>query len=118
MSHYDWNTNLNLPILDHARAVKADLVTVLGGPNFHAGDNAWVTEFFTCWPAIDAYITGEGEHSFSLLVHLIDRYGSVAKVPVDERPSTIYAFDHREGQVVHNPGLPVARLDLRTVPSP
>src|SRR5689334_252818 len=37
MSHYDWNSNLNLPVLRHARSVKPDMVTVLGGPDFHSG---------------------------------------------------------------------------------
>src|SRR5688572_18454342 len=31
MSHYDWNSNLNLPVLTQARSIKPDVVTILGG---------------------------------------------------------------------------------------
>ena len=118
LSHYDWNANLNLPILAHARTVKADVVTVMGGPNFHAGDDAWVTNFFSKRPEVDAYITGEGEQSFTKLVGLLDEHGSVARIPWEARPSSVYAFDHDHARIVHNPNNPVARLDLSTVPSP
>ena len=118
MSHYDWNANLNLPILAHARAVKPDVVTVMGGPNFHAKDESWVADFFSHRPQVDAYITGEGEDSLTRLVGLVDAHGSVAQVPWDVRPSSVYAFDHGEARVVHNPNNPVPRLDLSTVPSP
>jgi hypothetical protein len=118
MSHYDWNANLNLPILAHAREAKPDIVTAMGGPNFHAKDLEWVSDFFSSRPEVDAYITGEGEDSLTRLVGLVDRHGSVAEIPWDARPSSMYAFDRREAQVVHNPNNPVPRLDLSTVPSP
>lgn len=118
MSHYDWNANLNLPILAHAREVKPDVVTVMGGPNFHASDERWISHFFSKRPDVDAYITGEGEQSFARLVDLVDRYGSVAQIPWDLRPASVYAFDRGDAHVIHNPHNPVARLDLSTVPSP
>ena len=118
LSHYDWNANLNLPILAHARAANPGITTVMGGPNFHAGDADWITRFFLRRQEIDAYITGEGEDSFARLVELIDRHGSVAQIPWLSRPSSVYAFDRSREQIVHNPNNPVARLDLGTVPSP
>jgi hypothetical protein len=118
MSHYDWNANLNLPVLARARELNPGIVTVMGGPNFHAKDRNWVAEFFARRPEVDAYIIGEGEESLTRLVGLIDRYGRVAQIPWDVRPSSVYAYDRADGQVVHNPGNPVARLDLSTVPSP
>lgn len=118
MSHYDWNANLNIPILAHAKAVKPDIVNVMGGPNFQAGDKVWMTDFFSRRPELDAYITGEGEFTFTKLVDLIDAHGRVADIPYEARPSSVYAFDHADGIVVHNPANPVARLDLSTVPSP
>jgi hypothetical protein len=118
VSHYDWNANLNLPVLARAQELKPDIVTVMGGPNFHAKDHEWVTEFFARRPEVDAYITGEGEESLTRLVGLVDRYGSVAQIPWDLRPSSVYAYDRDEGRLVHNPHNPIARLDLSTVPSP
>jgi hypothetical protein len=118
MSHYDWNANLNLPVLARARELKPDIATVMGGPNFHAKDSIWVADFFAKRPEVDAYITGEGEESLMHLVGLIDRHGSVVRIPWAVLPSSVYAYDRVEGQVVHNPHNPVARLDLSTVPSP
>ena len=118
MSHYDWNSNLNLPVLSEARRLKPDVVTILGGPNFHAGDEQWIADFFTRRPQIDAYLTGEGERNFAIAAELVDRHGSVAAIPWDSRPASMFAFDAREHRVVHNPAHAVARLDLSTVPSP
>jgi hypothetical protein len=118
MSHYDWNSNLNLPLLKEARHLKPDLVTILGGPNFHAGDERWMAEFFTRRPDIDAYLTGEGERSFAMAADLIDRHGTVAAIPWESRPASMFAFDASERRVIHNPTHVVPRLDLSTVPSP
>ena len=118
MSHYDWNSNLNLPVLAHARAVKPDVVTILGGPNFHASDEMWIADFFTKRPGIDAYLTGEGERSFATMIELIDRHRTVAAIPWEARPASLFAFDARDQRVVHNPANVIPRLDLSTVPSP
>jgi len=118
MSHYDWNANLNLPMLAHAKKVHPGIVNVMGGPNFQAGDHTWMADFFARRPELDAYITGEGEWSFTKLVQLVERYGSAATIPLEARPSSLYAFDRAAGRVLHNPLSPVARLDLNTVPSP
>jgi radical SAM superfamily enzyme YgiQ (UPF0313 family) len=87
-------------------------------PNATAKDEHWVADFFARRPEVDAYITGEGEESLTRAVGLIDGHGSVAQIPWDVRPSSVYAFDRRDGKVVHNPHNPVSRLDLSTVPSP
>ena len=118
LSHYDWNANLNLPVLAHAKAQKSDVVTVMGGPNFHAADQTWAGDFFAKRPDLDAYITGEGEQSFWRVVDLVDRHGAIAAVPIEERPATMFAYDRAAGRIVHNPANPVARLYLSTVPSP
>lgn len=118
MSHYDWNANLNIPMLAHAKSVRPGIVNVMGGPNFQAGDKAWMTEFFAKRPELDLYISGEGEASFTKLVHLIEAHGGVAAIPLEERLSSFYAFDMASGTVIHNPGKPQPRLDLSTVPSP
>ena len=118
MSHYDWNSNLNLPVLTHARSIKPDVVTILGGPNFHGGDESWIADFFSQRPDIDAYLTGEGEQSFATMVELIDRYATVAAIPWEARPASLFTFDARDQRVRHNPANVIPRLDLATVPSP
>jgi len=118
MSHYDWNSNLNLPVLAHARALKADVVTILGGPDFHAGDEGWIADFFTRRPDIDGYLTGEGERNFADTIDLVDQHGAIADIPWDARPAALFSFDAREQRVQHNPANVIPRLDLSTVPSP
>ena len=46
LSHYDWNTNLNLAILRHAKEKNSDIITVMGGPNFEMNDLEWILKFF------------------------------------------------------------------------
>lgn len=118
LSHYDWNANLNLPVLARAKEQKPDVVTVMGGPNFHAADQAWASEFFARRPALEGYITGEGEQSFVRVIDLVDRHGAIAAVPWEARPASLFAYDRAEARIVHNPEHPVPRLDLSTVPSP
>ncbi|MBI1201370.1 MAG: hypothetical protein GC182_02545 [Rhodopseudomonas sp.] len=118
MSNYDWNSNLNVPVLAQAKKINPGIVTIMGGPNFQANDRTWMDDFFTNRPELDAYITGEGEFSFAKLVGEIDEYGAVDKIPLEQRSSSVYAFDHATRTVLNNPLSPVARLDLSTVPSP
>ncbi|MBI3553515.1 MAG: hypothetical protein HY077_13550 [Elusimicrobia bacterium] len=119
LSNYDWNANLNIPVVQYARRANAATVTVLGGPNFQADDEAWMQDFFAHRQDLDLYITGEGEWSFSRLIELLaEHQGDFSKVPLSQFPATFYRFDKARSQVLHNSALPVARLDLATVPSP
>ncbi len=119
LSHYDWNANLDLAVLRYAKRLSADMLTVLGGPNFEAQDLAWIKNFFEERPEVDLYITGEGEWSFNRLVHLLISYGGrIENIPFSVLPSSFYYFDRKAKRVINNPSNPVARLDLSTVPSP
>lgn len=119
LSHYDWNANLDLTVLRHAKNLRPDTITVFGGPDFVADDTDWIHDFFSHRPELDLYITNEGEWSFTRLIELLQEYdGKVENIPYDIRPSSYFAFDRERGSVIHNPRNPVARLDLSTVPSP
>lgn len=119
LSHYDWNSNLDLAVLRRAKHARPDMVGVVGGPNFEADNPPWIREFFSNRPDIDVFITGEGEWSFHRLVELLRMHGGrVEDIPYADLPSSCYAFDRAAQRVIHNPDNPVARLDLRTVPSP
>ncbi len=119
LSHYDWNANLDLTVLRHAKKIHPQILTVMGGPNFEADDPKWIKTFFSQRPELDLYITGEGEWSFARLIELLDSHGGeLGRVPVEDWPSSYFSFDRARRRVIHNPGNPVARLDLSTVPSP
>ncbi len=119
LSNYDWNTNLNVPILKHIKEVSPETVTVLGGPNFERGDIEWMTDFFTQRPELDLYMVGEGEWSFTRLIELLlDNDCKISKISFDDWPSTWYSYDKENKKVLNNFTAPVERLDLSTVPSP
>jgi radical SAM superfamily enzyme YgiQ (UPF0313 family) len=119
LSNYDWNTNLNLPVLKYVKQVNPQTITVLGGPNFEHSDYEWMTDFFKNRPQVDLYIVGEGEWSFTQLIELlIINEGKLDKIPYDDWPATWYSFDKENQKVINNFTKPVERLDLSTVPSP
>ena len=119
LSHYDWNVNLDLTVLRHAKKIRPQMLTIMGGPNFEADDPKWIKTFFSQRPELDLYITGEGEWSFARLIELLDNHGGeLDRVPVEDWPSSYFSFERASQQVICNPGNPVARLDLSTVPSP
>ena len=119
LSHYDWNSNLDLAVLRRAKRVRPNTIGVLGGPNFESGNPEWVRSFFERRPEIDFYITGEGEWSLHRLVELLIRHdGRPANIPPEELPASCYSFDRKRKELIHSPINQVARLDLDTVPSP
>lgn len=119
LSNYDWNANLNIPVVTYAKSVNPKTLTVMGGPNFQADDDAWMDEFFSFRRDLDLYITGEGEWSFTRLIELLtENGGEFDNIPQGRLPTTFYRYDKIHNKVLHNPALPVARLDLSTVPSP
>ena len=119
LSHYDWNSNLDLEILRRAKRRCPDTIGVLGGPNFEAQNLDWVARFLAARPEIDFYLVGEGEWSFHRLVELLREHdGRPGHIPVEELPSSCFSYDHEAQHVIHNPLSPVSRLDLTTVPSP
>ena len=118
LSHYDWNTNLNLAILRHAKEKNSDIITVMGGPNFEMNDLEWILKFFEDRPNLDVYITGEGELSFNRFIELLDTYGKISDIPFEELPASIFYYDKESKKIINNPRNFVERIDLTTIPSP
>lgn len=119
LSNYDWNTNLNVPILKYMREINPETITVLGGPNFEHNDIEWMTDFFIQRPQLDLYMVGEGEWSFTRLIELLlSNECKINKIPFESWPSTWYSFDRENKKILNNFTVIVDRLDLSTVPSP
>ena len=119
LSHYQWNSNLNLKILELAKMLDPRTVGILGGPHFNTTDKDRACEFFANRPMIDFCIGQEGEESFRQLVELlIGANFDLSRLPFDKRPSTIFSYDHASGRLMNNPALRVERLDLTSLESP
>jgi putative methyltransferase len=119
LSHYEWNSNLNLLILKKMKEKNPNTITVMGGPNFETYDLEWIAQFFQERPNLDAYIAGEGEFSFTRFVELLDTYEKrLTTIPVEELPASVFFFDKISNKIINNPTNFVERLDLTNHPSP
>ena len=119
LSHYEWNSNLNLAILKHMKQKNANTVTVMGGPNFNAVDLDWLQNFFQERPNLDAYIYGEGEWSFTRFVELLQGNDKkISNIPFEELPGSVFYFDKQLNKIINNPRNFVERMNLTDHPSP
>ncbi len=119
LSHYQWNSNLNLKVIEAAKSIKPDVVSVLGGPQFDATNPLWIADFFSARPNVDFHIEREGEITFSELVKLLINSG-LDKTQLDQSlwPSTLFSVDRQSRMVLSNPNGTFERLDLSTISSP
>jgi len=118
LSHYEWNSNLNLAILKHMKQKNANTVTVMGGPNFNAVDLDWIHNFFQERPNLDAYIYGEGEWSFTRFVELLQSNDKkISNIPFEELPGSVFYLD-KLNKIINNPKNFVDRMNLTDHPSP
>ncbi len=116
---YNWNTNLNFAIAKKSKKNNPNLKIIMGGPAFVTEDNEWIEQFFLTNPFIDLFIVREGEYSFLKCVELLsDNNFDLTKSDHSKWPNTFYGFDHKSKKIIHNPILPVERLELSTIPSP
>ena len=119
LSHYEWNSNLDLAILKHVKHIDSNVITVMGGPSFQPYDPNWIKEFFQKRPNLDTYVTNEGEWSFTRLVELLmENKMKLSNIPTDDLPATIHYQNKENKSVVNNPKNMVKRLDLKEHPSP
>jgi len=118
LSHYEWNSNLDIAILKYMKQKNSDTVTVMGGPSFET-DLDWAKNFFQERPYLDAYIYGEGEWSFTRFVELLEAYDKkLINIPFEELPSSIFYLNKKSNKLINNPKNFVERLDLTNHPSP
>ena len=119
LSHYEWNSNLNLAVLKHMKQKNENTITVMGGPSFQPYDTKWIDKFFQKRPNLDAYITNEGEWSFNRFVELLEKHGKkLLNIPFEQLPSTLFYMNKKSKTVINNPKNFVKRLDLTNHPSP
>lgn len=119
LSHYEWNSNLNLAILKIMKEKNPNTITVMGGPNFETYDLDWITKFFQERPNLDVYISGEGEYSFTRFVELLQIHEKkLDNISFEELPASTFYFDKKTNKIINNPKNFIERLDLTNHPSP
>ncbi|MDP6518104.1 MAG: radical SAM protein [Alphaproteobacteria bacterium] len=119
LSHYQWTSNLNLKVIEAAKAANPATISVLGGPHWDATNREWMADFFAARPQIDFHIDREGEATFADLVEsLIAVDFDPAKLNIDAWPCTLFAYDRDSGIVLHNSVGAFDRMDLTQLPSP
>ncbi len=115
-SNYVWNLNLAYACAERLKARRPETIVVFGGPNFPIERDAQET-FLARRPAIDFYVSREGEASFSgLLGALFDHDLDAASLKNDDLPLE-GCFHLRAGQLVDGGCAPLIQ-DLDTIPSP
>jgi len=115
LSNYAWNLQLAYTFAACAKARNPNLVTVFGGPNFPTSDEEKIT-FLQQKPAIDFYITLEGELGFVDLTRKLIAYDfDVAKLK-QQKTEVLNVAYLIEDELVCGP---VERIqDVSVIPSP
>jgi putative methyltransferase len=67
LSHYSWNSRLDMLFLKMAKQLNPDVITVMGGPHIRI-DPDGIQSYLSANPELDYYILNEGEEPFSDIV--------------------------------------------------
>src|SRR5689334_1311810 len=68
-SNYSWNRDLSYGLAAEVKRRSPSTLVVFGGPNYPLEDPLR-EDWFRKFPAIDVYVTGEGEEPFAALIDL------------------------------------------------
>ncbi len=119
LSSYAWNHELAYHFAEYAKALKPDIVTLMGGPNFPL-TTAEQETYMRTLPAVDVAVRGptyEGERAFNNLIQrYIDNGKTIEGLQESPVPGNIW-IDKRTGDFVHGGELDRIR-DLDEIPSP
>lgn len=119
LSHLCWNSNLDLAVIDKAKHIDKNIITVFGGINFQHDNPEWISHFFSRRPSLDLYITGEGESGMARLLHLLlNNSLKLENIPLSEWPSNFWALDKKRKKIINNPHTKIKLLKLDEIPSP
>lgn len=115
LSNYMWNEKLSYYFAEKLKQAKPEALVVMGGPNMPLDDDKKI-EYLNERPAVDLYVTGEGDFLATEIVKAFLEAGmSVEKLLAGDFHSSVYNKTG-EGPVV-NPLLPRSKA-LDDIPSP
>jgi radical SAM superfamily enzyme YgiQ (UPF0313 family) len=78
-SNYSWNRDLSYGLAEEVKRRRPSTLVVFGGPNYPLEDPSRES-WFKSFPAVDIYVTGEGEEPFAALIDLWSELGDVEAV--------------------------------------
>jgi len=78
-SNYSWNRDLSYALAQEVKRRSPSTLVVFGGPNYPLED-PWRERWFRSFPAVDVYVTGEGEEPFAALIDLWSEVGDIEAV--------------------------------------
>lgn len=119
LSSYSWNHKLSLTFARYAKERRADVLTLMGGPNFPLTVEEQES-FLRGMPEIDVAVRGptyEGERAFlNILRRYCDVDKSLSGLKEEPVPGNVW-IDRRTGDFVRGGGIERIR-DLDEIPSP
>ena len=116
VTNYCWSYALHTRMLQYARGLYPDILTVMGGPNI-ALDQAGREDRLKQTTGLDIYVIDEGEEAFTGLLERYDDAGlDKMRLFQEALPSSVFA-DPAGGQVVFGAPVP-RRRELNEIPSP
>lgn len=114
-SNYVWNESLSNLLMGYAKIVNPGTVTVMGGPNITASQQAMTS--FLRRASCDFYVEGAGEHPFAMIVKAMLDGRALGDLFGDERVHSVWRFDPATGLAQSKPKTHVLR-SLDEIPSP
>lgn len=115
LTNYMWNEKLSYYFAEKLKQAKPNALVVMGGPNMPLDDDKKL-EYLQERPAVDLYVTGEGDFLATEIVKaFLEADRSIEKLLANEFHSSVY-FKTGEGFVV-NPLHPRTKA-LDDIPSP
>lgn len=113
-SNYMWNLDIACSIAERIKRIQPETLVVFGGPNFPLENHnreAWLKKR----PAVDVYLIGEAEESFTTLV---DRWSLERDLRSALRPGISGAHALVDGKLLQSDGISPRVKDLDRIPSP
>ncbi len=78
-SNYSWNFNLGVSIAREIKSIEPNTLIVFGGPNYPLED-VMRERWFRSNPAVDLYIIGDGEETFTRVYDEFRRLGNIERL--------------------------------------
>ncbi len=113
-SNYSWNRDLSYGLAEEVKRRSPSTLVVFGGPNYPLEDasrDGWFRRF----PAVDIYVTGEGEEPFAAL---IDLWSELRDVEAVKRAGIEGCHAFVDGQLFKSSNATPRLKSLDLVPSP
>ena len=115
LSNYPWNLDLGASLLEYAKRLRPETLTVMGGPNVPYQPSLQRRLLERIGPALDFHTLFEGETAFAGLLELAESVGLEAEALKAAQPRGVIYL--RDGELGSYQPIPRAR-DLSAYPSP